>query len=120
MAVCVSFYLYRPVCLCLNVRIVCPFMCADPCASVWMCVCPFMCLDLCACVWIYLCPLCVRTHAPVFPRNGGGRSGTFCTCIMLLEMMRSHGMVDVFYAVKTLRDSKPNMVESLVGAYATS
>ncbi|XP_048850224.1 receptor-type tyrosine-protein phosphatase U-like isoform X2 [Brienomyrus brachyistius] len=45
--------------------------------------------------------------------NGGGRSGTFCTCIMLLEMMRSHGIVDIFYAVKTLRNSKPNMVESL-------
>ncbi|XP_036411192.1 receptor-type tyrosine-protein phosphatase U-like [Megalops cyprinoides] len=45
--------------------------------------------------------------------NGGGRSGTFCACFMLLEMMRHQKMVDVFYAVKTLRNSKPNMVESL-------
>ncbi|KAJ8386282.1 hypothetical protein AAFF_G00174780 [Aldrovandia affinis] len=45
--------------------------------------------------------------------NGGGRSGTFCACVMLLEMMRHQKIVDVFCAVKTLRNSKPNMVESL-------
>uniref|UniRef100_A0A8C9VRS6 protein-tyrosine-phosphatase n=1 Tax=Scleropages formosus TaxID=113540 RepID=A0A8C9VRS6_SCLFO len=45
--------------------------------------------------------------------NGGGRSGTFCACTMILEMIQFQGMVDVFYAVKTLRNSKPNMVESL-------
>ncbi|XP_015204204.1 receptor-type tyrosine-protein phosphatase U isoform X4 [Lepisosteus oculatus] len=45
--------------------------------------------------------------------NGGGRSGTFCACTTLLEMMQYQSMVDVFYAVKTLRNSKPNMVESL-------
>ncbi|MBN3310896.1 PTPRU phosphatase, partial [Amia calva] len=48
--------------------------------------------------------------------NGGGRSGTFCACTMILEMVQYQSMVDVFYAVKTLRNSKPNMVESLVGA----
>uniref|UniRef100_A0A8C9WCB0 Receptor-type tyrosine-protein phosphatase U n=1 Tax=Scleropages formosus TaxID=113540 RepID=A0A8C9WCB0_SCLFO len=45
--------------------------------------------------------------------NGGGRSGTFCACAMLLEMIQSHGIVDVFHAVKTLRNSKPNLVETL-------
>ncbi|XP_064195940.1 receptor-type tyrosine-protein phosphatase U isoform X1 [Anguilla rostrata] len=45
--------------------------------------------------------------------NGGGRSGTFCACTMLLEMVQYQNFVDVFYAVKTLRNSKPNMVESL-------
>ncbi|XP_066573809.1 receptor-type tyrosine-protein phosphatase U isoform X3 [Amia ocellicauda] len=45
--------------------------------------------------------------------NGGGRSGTFCACTMILEMVQYQSMVDVFYAVKTLRNSKPNMVESL-------
>eukprot|EP00063_Salmo_salar_P058442 XP_014033277.1 PREDICTED: receptor-type tyrosine-protein phosphatase U-like [Salmo salar] len=45
--------------------------------------------------------------------NGGGRSGTFCACTMLLEMIRHHSLVDVFYAVKTLRNSKPNMVETM-------
>lgn len=45
--------------------------------------------------------------------NGGGRSGTFCACTMIMEMVHHHNMVDVFYAVKTLRNSKPNMVESM-------
>ena len=47
-------------------------------------------------------------------RNGSGRSGTFCACTILLEMIQYQNMVDIFYAVKTLRNSKPNMVESLV------
>ncbi|XP_061632336.1 receptor-type tyrosine-protein phosphatase U isoform X1 [Phyllopteryx taeniolatus] len=45
--------------------------------------------------------------------NGGGRSGTFCACNILLEMIQYQNMVDIFYAVKTLRNCKPNMVESL-------
>ncbi|KAL2084962.1 hypothetical protein ACEWY4_020480 [Coilia grayii] len=48
--------------------------------------------------------------------NGGGRCGTFCASTILLEMIQYQNMVDVFYAVKTLRNAKPNMVESLVGA----
>lgn len=44
--------------------------------------------------------------------NGGGRSGTFCACNILLEMIQYQNMVDIFYAVKTLRNCKPNMVES--------
>lgn len=47
--------------------------------------------------------------------NGGGRSGTFCACTILMEMIQYQSMVDVFYAAKTLRNAKPNMVESLVG-----
>uniref|UniRef100_A0AAY4CSM1 Receptor-type tyrosine-protein phosphatase U n=1 Tax=Denticeps clupeoides TaxID=299321 RepID=A0AAY4CSM1_9TELE len=46
--------------------------------------------------------------------NGGGRSGTFCASTILLEMIQYQNMVDVFYAVKTLRNAKPNLVESLV------
>ncbi|XP_041963008.1 receptor-type tyrosine-protein phosphatase U isoform X3 [Alosa sapidissima] len=45
--------------------------------------------------------------------NGGGRCGTFCASTILLEMIQYQSMVDVFYAVKTLRNAKPNMVESL-------
>uniref|UniRef100_A0A8C4W7I3 protein-tyrosine-phosphatase n=1 Tax=Gopherus evgoodei TaxID=1825980 RepID=A0A8C4W7I3_9SAUR len=48
--------------------------------------------------------------------NGGGRSGTFCACTMILEMIKCHNLVDVFYAAKTLRNYKPNMVETLVSA----
>ncbi|XP_043945675.1 receptor-type tyrosine-protein phosphatase U [Protopterus annectens] len=45
--------------------------------------------------------------------NGGGRSGTYCACTMVLEMMKCQTVVDVFYAVKTLRNYKPNMVETM-------
>lgn len=33
---------------------------------------------------------------------------------MILEMIRHHSIVDVFFAAKTLRNSKPNMVETMV------
>lgn len=46
--------------------------------------------------------------------NGGGRSGTFCACATILEMIRCHSLVDVFFAAKTLRNYKPNMVETMV------
>uniref|UniRef100_A0A8C6BGQ6 Receptor-type tyrosine-protein phosphatase U n=1 Tax=Monodon monoceros TaxID=40151 RepID=A0A8C6BGQ6_MONMO len=45
--------------------------------------------------------------------NGGGRSGTFCACATVLEMIRCHNLVDVFFAAKMLRNYKPNMVETL-------
>uniref|UniRef100_A0AAY4BKS7 Receptor-type tyrosine-protein phosphatase U n=1 Tax=Denticeps clupeoides TaxID=299321 RepID=A0AAY4BKS7_9TELE len=45
--------------------------------------------------------------------NGGGRSGTFCACTILMEMIGHQNIVDIFYAVKTLRNSKPNMVETM-------
>uniref|UniRef100_A0A670ZM41 protein-tyrosine-phosphatase n=1 Tax=Pseudonaja textilis TaxID=8673 RepID=A0A670ZM41_PSETE len=48
--------------------------------------------------------------------NGGGRSGTFCACTMILEMIRCHKLVDVFFAAKTLRNYKPNMVETFVSS----
>ncbi|XP_031818260.1 receptor-type tyrosine-protein phosphatase U isoform X1 [Sarcophilus harrisii] len=45
--------------------------------------------------------------------NGGGRSGTFCASTTVLEMIRCHNLVDVFFAAKMLRNYKPNMVETL-------
>jgi len=47
-------------------------------------------------------------------RNGGGRSGTFCAISIVSEMLRHQRSVDVFHAVKTLRNNKPNMVDLLV------
>uniref|UniRef100_A0A8C3C3Z9 Receptor-type tyrosine-protein phosphatase U n=1 Tax=Cairina moschata TaxID=8855 RepID=A0A8C3C3Z9_CAIMO len=49
--------------------------------------------------------------------NGGGRSGTYCASTMILEMLKCHNMADVFYAAKTLRNYKPNMVETLVPSH---
>uniref|UniRef100_A0A673HC48 Receptor-type tyrosine-protein phosphatase kappa n=1 Tax=Sinocyclocheilus rhinocerous TaxID=307959 RepID=A0A673HC48_9TELE len=46
-------------------------------------------------------------------RNGGGRSGTFCAISIVSEMLRHQRSVDVFHAVKTLRNNKPNMVDLL-------
>uniref|UniRef100_A0A669PFK4 protein-tyrosine-phosphatase n=1 Tax=Phasianus colchicus TaxID=9054 RepID=A0A669PFK4_PHACC len=48
--------------------------------------------------------------------NGGGRSGTYCASTMILEMIKCHNMADIFYAAKTLRNYKPNMVETLVSS----
>ncbi|XP_030630529.1 receptor-type tyrosine-protein phosphatase mu [Chanos chanos] len=45
--------------------------------------------------------------------NGGGRSGTFCAISIVSEMLRHQHSVDVFHAVKTLRNNKPNMVDLL-------
>uniref|UniRef100_A0A8C2NR65 protein-tyrosine-phosphatase n=2 Tax=Capra hircus TaxID=9925 RepID=A0A8C2NR65_CAPHI len=46
--------------------------------------------------------------------NGGGRSGMFCAIGIVVEMVKRQNVVDVFHAVKTLRNSKPNMVEAPV------
>uniref|UniRef100_A0AAZ3SPZ0 protein-tyrosine-phosphatase n=1 Tax=Oncorhynchus tshawytscha TaxID=74940 RepID=A0AAZ3SPZ0_ONCTS len=45
--------------------------------------------------------------------NGGGRSGTFGAISIVCEMLRHQRSVDVFHAVKTLRNNKPNMVDLL-------
>lgn len=47
-------------------------------------------------------------------RNGGGRSGMFCAISIVCEMIKRQNVVDVFHAVKSLRNSKPNMVDSPV------
>ncbi|XP_067862893.1 receptor-type tyrosine-protein phosphatase U-like isoform X2 [Heptranchias perlo] len=56
---------------------------------------------------------CGEGRAIVHCLNGGGRSGTLCASIIIEEMIKYQKMVDVFHAVKTLRNNKPNMVESL-------
>ncbi|XP_042608172.1 receptor-type tyrosine-protein phosphatase mu-like [Cyprinus carpio] len=45
--------------------------------------------------------------------HGGGRSGTFCAISIVCEMLCHQHSVDVFHAVKTLRNNKPNMVDLL-------
>ncbi|KAF7254770.1 Protein THEMIS [Varanus komodoensis] len=48
----------------------------------------------------------------VYKLNGGGRSGMFCAIGIVVEMLKRQNVIDVFHAVKTLRNSKPNMVET--------
>ena len=65
------------------------------------------------CYLVLLFFLKVRCSFSLF-RNGGGRSGTFCAISIVCEMLRHQRSVDVFHAVKTLRNNKPNMVDLLV------
>lgn len=52
-------------------------------------------------------------------RNGGGRSGTFCAICSVCEMIQQQNIIDVFHIVKTLRNNKSNMVETLVSIPVT-
>lgn len=47
-------------------------------------------------------------------RTGGGRSGTFCAICSINEMIQQQNIIDVFHTVKTLRNNKTNMVETMV------
>ncbi|MBN3320438.1 PTPRT phosphatase, partial [Atractosteus spatula] len=51
--------------------------------------------------------------------TGGGRSGTFCAICSISEMIQQQNIVDVFHTVKTLRNNKANMVETMVSATPT-
>ncbi|XP_074058178.1 receptor-type tyrosine-protein phosphatase mu [Macrotis lagotis] len=55
----------------------------------------------------------IKVLYSLYYRNGGGRSGTFCAISIVCEMLRHRRAVDVFHAVKTLRNNKPNMVDLL-------
>ncbi|XP_070562413.1 receptor-type tyrosine-protein phosphatase alpha-like [Ptychodera flava] len=45
--------------------------------------------------------------------NGIGRSGVFCALFAVFERIKVEHTVDVFQAVKMLRNSRPGMVETL-------
>ncbi|XP_070550725.1 receptor-type tyrosine-protein phosphatase alpha-like [Ptychodera flava] len=47
-------------------------------------------------------------------RNGIGRSGVFCAIVAVCEKIKVEQMVDVLQAVKTLRNNRPGMVETLI------
>uniref|UniRef100_A0AAX7SXM9 protein-tyrosine-phosphatase n=1 Tax=Astatotilapia calliptera TaxID=8154 RepID=A0AAX7SXM9_ASTCA len=49
--------------------------------------------------------------------TGGGRSGTFCAICSINEMIQQQNIVDVFHTVKTLRNNKTNMVETMFMNY---
>uniref|UniRef100_A0A7N6A7Z3 protein-tyrosine-phosphatase n=1 Tax=Anabas testudineus TaxID=64144 RepID=A0A7N6A7Z3_ANATE len=52
--------------------------------------------------------------------TGGGRSGTFCAICSINEMIQQQNIVDVFHTVKTLRNNKTNMVETMVRTHTNS
>ena len=46
--------------------------------------------------------------------DGIGRTGVFCALCIVLERMRSEGVVDLFQTVKLLRTQRPNMIQNQV------
>jgi len=46
--------------------------------------------------------------------GGCGRTGTFITVSILLERLKTEGVVDVFHTVRGLRLQRPGMVQSVV------
>ena len=46
--------------------------------------------------------------------GGCGRTGTFIAVSILLERLKTEGVVDVFNTVRSLRLQRPGMVQSVV------
>ena len=61
----------------------------------------------CAC-HLFLCSFVVVFSA------GTGRTGTFIAVSILLERLKTEGVVDVFHTVRALRLQRPNMVQTVV------
>ena len=49
-----------------------------------------------------------------FFSGGAGRSGTFIAVSILLERLKTEGVVDVFHTVRALRLQRPGMVQTVV------
>ena len=56
-----------------------------------------------------VCMLHICTHS-----GGCGRTGTFIAVSILLERLKTEGVVDVFNTVRSLRLQRPSMVQSVV------
>ena len=46
--------------------------------------------------------------------DGAGRTGTYIAISNLLERMRTEQVVDVFQAIKIIRETRPEFVENVV------
>ncbi len=46
--------------------------------------------------------------------GGTGRTGTFIATSILLERLKTEGVVDVFHTARTLRLQRPGMVQTVV------
>ena len=62
--------------------------------------------SLCVCLCIY--------------SSGCGRTGTFIAVSILLERLKTEGVVDVFNTVRSLRLQRPNMVQTVVSRELTA
>ena len=51
---------------------------------------------------------------------GVGRTGVFCALSILIERLKSEGVVDVFQTIKLLRSQRPAMVQTKVRSCSSS
>ena len=57
----------------------------------------------------------LSSHVIVTICSGGtGRTGTFIAVSILLERLKTEGVVDVFHTVRALRLQRPSMVQTVV------
>ena len=63
-------------------------------------------------MYLYLFLLCF-VHNP-FSSGGCGRTGTFIAVSILLERLKTEGVVDVFHTVRGIRLQRPGMVRNEV------
>ena len=51
-----------------------------------------------------------------FCSGGTGRTGTYIAICLLIERLKTEGVVDVFQTVRALRLQRPGMVRSMVNS----
>ena len=58
------------------------------------------------------------THPIVIHCSGGsGRTGTFISISILLERLKTEGVVDVFHTGRTLRLQRPGLIQTVVSFF---
>ena len=72
--------------------------------------CRLVCYATCS-EWGYMC----SSMLLLYNCSGGcGRTGTYIAISILLERLKTEGVVDVFQTARTLRLQRPSMVQSVV------
>ena len=64
------------------------------------------------CVYVYTCEC--NNYMTFICSDGCGRTGVYIAISILLERLKTEGVVDVFHTVRTLRHQRSGMVESYV------
>ena len=67
----------------------------------------------CSLTSVFIC-LCVSSPSPVPYSGGCGRTGTYVAVSILIERLKTEGVVDVFHTVRNLRLQRPGMVQTEV------
>ena len=56
----------------------------------------------------------IYIHHCCYCSGGCGRTGTYIAISILLERLKTEGVVDIFQTARTLRLQRPSMVQSIV------